>query len=181
MKINNRNLVFHAEPWMRISIDSVTDAENRTLGEYYDFDMGSYSMIYAETTEQRVILERQYKHGLKELSLVFPEGGLEQNESPLEGAKRELLEETGYISHNWVQIGQFVLNEDYGLGLCYMFKARGAFKVREPKSGDLEDMEIILMPPDEIFRFILNGGIKSLGAVAMASMAANSKIWSYHP
>lgn len=54
-------------------------------------------MIYAQRDEDnKILLERQYKHALGFVSLTLPTGCLEEWETPIEAGKRELLEETGY-------------------------------------------------------------------------------------
>lgn len=52
--------------------------------------------VIAITDESRFVLEKQYRHGLGKTCYEIPAGVIEEGESPLEAAKRELQEETGY-------------------------------------------------------------------------------------
>src|SRR5271166_3810757 len=51
--------------------------------------------------EPRVLLERQYRYAADQVLWELPAGSIDQGESPLAGAKRELLEETGYRAKKW--------------------------------------------------------------------------------
>lgn len=61
--------------------------------------------IIAETETGDLIITKEYRHPVKHWLLSCPGGRLDRGESPIEGARRELLEETGYGAEEFVQMG----------------------------------------------------------------------------
>ena len=165
--------VFSAPPWVRVCVEEVRLPDGKTVDDYYQIKLTDYAMVFAETTEGRVIVERQYKHGIRKVSLTLPAGNIEKDEDPLGAAKRELFEETGYASDEWQSLGTFVIHGNYRCCLGHLFRVRKAQKVAEPNSGDLEEMEIVFMTPSEIVDALLKGDIASIGAAALVAMATN--------
>jgi ADP-ribose pyrophosphatase len=84
-----------------------------------------------------------------------------------------LLEETGYAAEDWRSVGSFVTHANYGCSKAYLFTAQNARAVTVPKSGDLEDMEILLLRPEELHAAIRDGQVRSLSAAAAIALATH--------
>jgi len=61
--------------------------------------------ILTMTRSQEVVLVKEYRHGIQKTILQLPGGSVDEGESPLEAAKRELLEETGFRSDTFIEVG----------------------------------------------------------------------------
>ncbi len=162
-----------APPWLTISIEQVQLPKGRVVDDYYHLRLQDYAMIFAQVPDGQVIMLRQYKHGVGRVSLMLPGGGLAAGESPLEAAQRELLEETGYSAEHWQPLPNFVTSANYRGSQGYIFTAQNAQKVAEPNSGDLEDMEVVLMPPEAVIAAVKTGEVVVLGALAAIALALN--------
>ncbi|HEY9857988.1 MAG TPA: NUDIX hydrolase [Candidatus Obscuribacterales bacterium] len=165
--------VFVAAPWIKVSVEQVRLPNGMVVDNYHQIALPDYAVIVAQTADGRVIMERQYKHGVGKVSLMLPGGTIEDNEDPLVAAKRELLEETGYLSDDWQSLGCFIANANYGCGKAHVFVARNVQQVAEPNSGDLEDMEIVLIQPEEVGDALRKGEVIVLGAVMAIALALN--------
>jgi ADP-ribose pyrophosphatase len=130
-----------------------------------------YAGVFAQTVDGRIILERQYKHGVGRPSLVLPGGAINPGEDPLETAQRELLEETGYSAAEWYNLGSFVADANQLGSFAHLFLARQAQQIAEPNSGDLEEIEIVLMTPEEVVQAVHQGEVAVLGTMAGIAMA----------
>lgn len=64
-------------------------------------------VILAEKEEHKIILVKQYRKAIDKVLLELPAGTLEPFEKPLDCAKRELEEETGYVAKNWQEVFEF--------------------------------------------------------------------------
>ena len=84
---------------------------------------------------------------------------VDPGESPLEAAKRELLEETGYASDEWVFIGMVHPNPAIQNNSCHMFLAKDVRKVQEPNFEGTEDIDSFLAPADHIPNLVAEGKI----------------------
>ena len=175
-KVLKNQEIFVAEPWIRLSVQEVQLPDGRIVNEYYQIDLPEYVMIFAQTAEGEVIVERQYKHGAGKVGLVLPAGLIEDGEEPVVAAQRELLEEHGYTADGWLPLGSFVLHANYGCGKAHLFTAENAQRVAEPNSGDLEEMEIVLMRPEDIVQAMCKGDIAPLSSVATIALATNPLI-----
>ena len=142
--------VFVANPWIRIEKQQIQLPSGATVNEYYQIELSDYCIVFAETADGMVIVERQYKHGAGQVTLTLPAGSIEENEAPLDAAQRELLEETGYTSDQWQGLGSYILNGNYRCGRAHLFRASQVRRTAEPNSGDLEDMEIVLMSVEDL-------------------------------
>ena len=139
--------------------------------DYHYIHLSDYVVIFAQTPEGKVVVERQYKHGLGRVSIALPAGGIHNGEQPVDAAERELFEETGFRASNWESLGIFALHGNYGCGNSHIFMSTQARKVAEPNSGDLEEMEILLMEPGELVRSIKTGEIGFVATVATVALA----------
>jgi ADP-ribose pyrophosphatase len=121
-------------------------------------EYGDWATIIALTKQQEVVMVRQYRHGAQKVILELPGGAMEdEDENPMQAARRELLEETGYTSDNFIQIGCVSPNPANQTNLIYSFLALDARKVSEQNLDDAEDIEVVLKPLDEVIRMAKSG------------------------
>ena len=126
--------------------------DGRCIPDYYQLDMPSFACILAETSgmendsRSRIVWPSPTR-------LVFPGG----SRPALEAAKRELLEETGFVSDSWVELGGYTVNANQGGAVSYMFHATGCRRIAGPCSDDLEETEILFLSRDELLAAITRG------------------------
>ena len=87
----------------------------------------------------------------------IPGGVVEDGEDPLDGVKRELLEETGYTASEFIRVGTLYPNPALQTNTMYSFLALEAEKVTEQSLDDGEDIEVHLVPLNELVPMIQSG------------------------
>lgn len=164
--------MFSGGPIREICRESVRLPDGREIDDYYTAKMGDYALVYAVTETNTVLLLRQYKHGVGRVCLTFPGGYVTPTEDPLVGARRELLEETGYEASQWTPLGSYVTNANQGCNIAHLFRADGCRRVAAPNPGDLEEMELMTMPESELRTPERFAEMAVLGYVTLAVLAA---------
>jgi ADP-ribose pyrophosphatase YjhB (NUDIX family) len=133
----------------------------------------SAAIVLAMTKDHKFLCFRQTKYAVQGTSLAPVGGMLEPGEEPLEAAKRELLEEMGFESPNWVSLGSHILDPNRGIATMHLFLALDAKQVAEPNSDDLEDQELLFLSRSEIEDALNAGEFKILAWSAVVAMSLN--------
>lgn len=167
--------VYSSPPWINVHRQQVRLPNGRVVDGFHQIILPDYTIVAAQTADGKFVVERQYKHGIGTVSLLLPGGVIDHGEEPHNAAKRELLEETGYKADDWQEIGVYVSNSNYGCGRAHVFISRNARKITEPNSGDLEDMEIVLMDAPGLLRAVRSGKFMAIGSVAAVWCALNHR------
>ena len=154
-------------PWFNVLVEEVELPGGKIVSDYHQIVMPHFTSVFAVTKDEKVIILRCYSHAIGEITLTMPGGMLEDGESPLDGIKREFLEETGYVVTEWKSLGSFVGNLSKGCGNYHLFFASGAHQIQEPDSGDLEELELLLWTRTEVEAAIESGQAESLGVMTM--------------
>ena len=162
-----RESILVKNPWFEVFKEEIQLPDGKGVPEYYEMEMPHYTAVFAVTLEEKIIILRCYRHAIGEVTLTMPGGMIEEGESPMDGIKREFLEETGYVAKEWKSLGAFVGNSTRGCGTYHMFFATGAYSVQEPDSGDLEELELLLWKQQEVEQAIDEGQAKSLGVASI--------------
>jgi ADP-ribose pyrophosphatase len=97
-----------------------------------------------------VVLIRQFRFGLETVTLEIPGGMVEGGLTPLETARKELLEETGCRAEEWEYLGFVHPNPAFLNNRCYSFLARGVKKVAEIDPDESEEIEVLTAPLERI-------------------------------
>ena len=166
-----RRTLLSRPPWLEVGDERVALPDGRQVDGFLWIRTRDFVAMVAITEANDVILVRSYKHGPRSVSLAVPAGYIEPAEEPLAAAKRELREETGYASDEWASLGSYVVDGNYGVGTEHIFLARAARKVSEPASGDLEEMEVVIVPLAEISEYVRRGEVVQLSSVAALAIA----------
>jgi ADP-ribose pyrophosphatase len=110
------------------------------------------------TSDGKLILLRQYRFATRGRILEFPAGTIEAGEDPADTIAREIEEETGYRANSWQRLGEFFLAPGYSDEIIYAFLATDLELLDVPPEQDQdEDIELILMTPDQLEKAIHGG------------------------
>ena len=115
--------------------------------------------------DDRFIFEKQYRYALQEEIIEMPAGKLEEGETPLEAAKRELLEETGYRPLEMIHLGDSYPTPGYSSEIIHLYYCPKAVKEERHLDKD-ENIELIYLTLDEIEQMIADNTIKDSKTVA---------------
>ena len=122
--------------------------------------------------EDKFILEKQYRYALNEEIIEMPAGKLEKDELPLEAAKRELLEETGYRPLEMVFLGDMYPTCGYSSEVIHLYYCPKAVKEERHLDRD-ENIELIYLTLPEIEKMISDNTIKDSKTIAAIYLFKN--------
>lgn len=175
----SRRTVFSGGPIREVAIEEVQLPDGRMVDDYYVVRMPDYVLIFVEMDDGTVPLFRQYRHGLRRICLTFPGGTIDGDESPLDCAKRELLEELGCSAERWQSLGHYVTNANQGCNTSHLFRASGCKVISAPHSDDLEDTEVEYLTRDALLNPNLPTEIGLVSHVALLLLATRADAASY--
>jgi ADP-ribose pyrophosphatase len=155
-KTLSKDIIFERAPYFEISQQAIELPDGKVIDDFFQVHLRSFATVVPVMEDGRVLVLRHYKHGPGRVVLGVPSGFIDPGETPLEGAKRELLEESGLMSDDWVTLGNYVDNGNQRGCDGHYFLARGCRLMQEPDSGDMEEMEILYMTPGELDEAIRN-------------------------
>jgi ADP-ribose pyrophosphatase len=170
-KVVKCTAVYRADPWIAVERQEVELPDGRVIRDYHRITLPDCAGVLPQTDDGRFLVARQYRHGPGRVGLTLPGGTLDPGESPIEGAKRELREETGYEASGWRPLGSFAMNANYGCGTVHFFHATGARPRVAPQNDDLEYSELLLLSREELLGALRNGEVAVLAAAAAILLA----------
>jgi len=148
-------------PHLRLRRDRIELPDGARIGDYYVRESRGFCVVFALTPDERVVLVRQYKHGIGETLLELPAGGVDPGESPEDCARRELAEETGYVAdaETFERVGTFVFDPTSSTTRYHVFLGRNARPSVATDFDATEQIAVELATLEELRRYVRDGTI----------------------
>lgn len=177
-KTLSRETVFQQGKWLTVENHRVELPDGAVIEDWSWVKTPDFVNVVLITDDEQFVLFKQTKYAVEGETLAPVGGYLEPDENPLEAAKRETLEETGYRAPLWVDLGQYAVDGNRGAGTAYAFLGLRAAKVAEPDADDLEEQTLILLSRGQVETALFNGDFKVLpwaNIIALALLYLNQQ------
>lgn len=140
------------EKWFPVRKDTVELPSGRVVNDYFVWEAPHIVKVVPITADKKFVVCKQYRHAVGRVTMQFPAGAVDKEETPEAGALRELKEETGYVcTGELVHVGTVAPYATKMTGLTDIYLALGVTKEAEPHYDDQEETEVCLMTADEIW------------------------------
>jgi ADP-ribose pyrophosphatase len=170
-KTLDRQTIYSQPPWLEMELHQVELPDGKVIPDWPWIKTPDYINVVAFTVEGMCLCFRQTKYGITGDTLAIIGGYLKPGEDPLDAAKRELREETGYEAEEWTSLGHYLVDPNRGVATGHLYLARGAALVTTPDSDDLEEQELIYLSRSELEAALANGEFKVLAWAAAVAFA----------
>ena len=145
--------------FFNLRTDKAISPRTNITHDFYVLESAGWVNVIPLTPNKEVILIRQYRHGIQDITLEIPGGIIEHDDSPEGAAGRELYEETGYRGSEMILLGSVHANPAILNNICYTYLAKDVYPAGQQELDDKEDIEIVIKPLEEIPRLIKDGEI----------------------
>ena len=167
----SRRRIVDLGKYLSVELHDVLLPDSRLIRDWPWIIMPDYVNVVPVTARGEWVCFRQTKYAVNGTSLATVGGYIEPNENPLEAAKRETLEESGYQAQEWKLLGQYPVDGNRGAGRAFFYLALSAERVTEPDADDLEEQELLLLSREEIKAALCVGDFKLLPWAAIVALA----------
>ena len=140
-----RSQVILRTPWFEIRKDSCQTRQGVKIPEYYTWQKPDCVIVFPLTTDNHVVLIKQYRHGVKAINIDYPGGTIEDGQSLAQAAHFELKEETGYEFDAYECIGKYAMDSSYSNQFVHFVVATGCRLIDTP-SHPQEETEVFTVP-----------------------------------
>jgi len=170
--ILKRDLLLDLSPWLKVFKEKVRLPNGRIVDDYYTIDRPDYVEIVAMNRKKEIVGLWQYKHGIRRVHLNLPAGYIQNGESPLVAAKRELKEEVALVSKEWNKLGEFFIEGNRSASKVHLFVAYNCIKCKPVHSDDLEEQKIEWLTLEKWIMHIRKGDVPVIGSAIAIFMIA---------
>jgi ADP-ribose pyrophosphatase len=170
-KTLSKEIILKFNKFLTVEKHKIQLPDGRIIDDWPWIITPDYVNIVAVTSDQKFICFRQTKYAVDGTTLAVVGGHIEPGELPLPAAKRELLEETGFTSEEWIQLGAFPVDANRGVGNAHFYLATNVYKIKDPTDDDLEEQELLYLSYDELSLALSKNEFKCLSWVAPMLLA----------
>ena len=128
--------------------------DGKIVEEYFVVELPESACALALTDNNEVVMTRQYRYPIDETMLELPGGFIDAGEDAVTGMGRELKEETGYAFEKVEYLGKVAANPGVLNNYTHLFLATGGKKVTSQSLDHNEEIEVLLMPLEEVRRML---------------------------
>lgn len=128
--------------WLTLREDRVRLPSGAEIDEFHVAEYPDWALTVALTDDGQAVLVEQYRYAVDRVALEFAAGVVAPSEPPLQAARRELLEETGFVADDWTTLGKCAVEPARHTNYGHLFVARGARRVAAPALDDTEDLRV---------------------------------------
>ena len=160
------------DKWIDIEASKCRLSDGTVIEPFYVNHIPDFAVIVPVTEEGKIVLVRQYRHGVEEVLLELPAGCIEAGEDPKDGAARELLEETGYKAGSLEFLCKIAPNASNCTSYAQCYLARNVFPAAAQNLDETEALEVVELEGEEVKRLLREGGVEQAVHVAALYRAA---------
>jgi len=153
--------------WFPLYRQTVQIHNGKVLDDFFISKLGDAAMVIPKMRDGRFALVRQYKHGASEITIEFPAGRIDQNETPEDAAKREVKEETGIQCGAVTSLGKLFPLPSKDTAKLFGFLSLNCEVLHEVNFDQSEDIETLFRTESEINDMIKHGEINCSDTVGL--------------
>ncbi len=158
--------------WFPLEMRTYQLPNGKVVDDFTVTTLADVAMIVAVTKEGKLVLVRQFKPGFGDLITEFPAGRIEDSHKNLEEtAQHELEEETGIIAQNLEYFGTIAGFVTKGTEKVHCYFAKEVEFNSQQKLDENEEIEVILLSPQELDELIDSNQIQAASTIAAWRLA----------
>lgn len=158
-KVLSSKQIVNIGEWLSVRQECVELPSGKQIPTWFVMEFPDWINVIAITKDGKFVMEDQYRHALGETHYELVAGVVDPGETPLEAARRELSEETGYGGGEWRLFMTLSPNPTNHNNLVYTFLATGVEPIGKQHQEATEDIRVHVMTREDVRELLDSGEI----------------------